>query len=205
MPGKLIAIEGLDGAGTTTQTQRLGRRLQASGREVTLTREPSDGVIGKFVRASLGTPDGQRIPPGALALLFAADRAEHVASELAPALGRGQVVVTDRYVMSSLAYQSLDAEIRWVGELNRLAPKPDLTVLVRVSPKTALARIAARAGTRDRFESPELLARVAAQYELALSFLLDDGQACASVDGEGDPDRVEAAIWAAVEPIIAQP
>src|SRR4051794_39709628 len=108
--GRFIVIEGLDGAGTTTQTERLATRLREEGHRVLTTREPSDGPVGMLLRQAL---TGRLTLPGAhapladetLALLFAADRTDHLASRVEPALGRGEVVLCDRYVLSSLAYQ----------------------------------------------------------------------------------------------------
>ncbi|HYY53573.1 MAG TPA: dTMP kinase, partial [Myxococcales bacterium] len=108
--GRFIALEGLDGSGTTTQAERIASVLRAQGRRVLLTREPSDGPIGTLIRLALtgrlGLP--QRSGPlteEALALLFAADRVDHLAAVIEPALERGELVVCDRYVLSSLAYQ----------------------------------------------------------------------------------------------------
>ncbi len=202
MSGKLIALEGLDGAGTTTQTARLVARLIRAGHAAAATREPSDGTIGRFIRQALADRSARALPHGALALLFAADRVDHVANEVAPEVGAGSVVVSDRYVMSSLAYQSTDHDMKWVAEINRLAPRADLTVFVRVSAKTALARVSARGGQPDRFEKLDIQEHVARQYEQALSWMLEDAQACVSVDGERPPDDVEAAIWAAVSPVL---
>src|SRR5688572_4731702 len=98
--GRFIALEGLDGSGTTTQAARLADALGARGRTVVRTQEPSHGPIGRLVREALRSLDAP-LDPDALALLFAADRRDHVASEIEPALARGHDVVCDRYVMSS--------------------------------------------------------------------------------------------------------
>src|SRR5690349_6199392 len=98
--GLLIAVEGADGAGTTTQCRRLVDWLRASGREAHLTREPSTGPVGALIRQVLAGTHAS-FDPTALALLFAADRLDHIAREIAPARDRGAVVVTDRYVLSS--------------------------------------------------------------------------------------------------------
>src|SRR5579864_7294663 len=107
--GLFIVLEGLDGAGTTTQLVRLAERLRRAGERVVATAEPTDGPIGALIRQALRRRlvhrDGRALTDESLALLFAADRVDHVAGEIEPALARGQHVLCDRYVLSSLAYQ----------------------------------------------------------------------------------------------------
>lgn len=109
-PGALIVIEGIDGAGTTTQTDLLVAWLTRIGIPSIATREPSDGPIGVVARKHLGR-HLDLASPEAEALAFAADRMDHVASEIVPALARGTTVVADRYYLSSLAYQSLQCDM----------------------------------------------------------------------------------------------
>ncbi len=157
-----VALEGLDGAGTTTQVNAVGAALRQAGVPVVCTREPSDGPIGAMARARLR--QGDPIPAAALALLFAADRLEHHRTEIAPALASGHVVLSDRYVLSSLAYQSIECDAAWVRAINALAPPPDLTVYLRIAPERAFDRLAERA-TRDRFEHLDLLRKIHQHYE----------------------------------------
>ena len=144
--GRFIVIEGIDGAGTTTQARRLGERLREAGRKVHVTAEPSGGAIGALVRQVLSGRLRGRAPDGpfdaeALALLFAADRLDHARAEIEPALQAGIDVVSDRYTLSSLAYQSLTTgDARWVDQVNARAPAPDVTILLRVVPAVAFAR-----------------------------------------------------------------
>src|SRR5262245_50796325 len=131
----LIVLEGIDGAGTTTQAARVAETLRAAGRDVHLTREPSDGPVGKLLREMLAgghAPAGQRIDPTTMALLFAADRADHLQREVLPALARGAIVVSDRWYHSSLAYQGEGEERAWIRTLNARARRPDLTVILDV-------------------------------------------------------------------------
>jgi dTMP kinase len=127
--GFFVVIEGADGTGKSTLAAKLANHLGA-----TLTAEPSYGPIGWWVRKNLSD-----LPAAALPYLFAADRAQHVAGTIAPALSAGEMVVCDRYIPSSVAYQGQDAIA-----LNTSFPVPDLTILLTVSPDVARERIAAR-------------------------------------------------------------
>src|SRR5262245_41228317 len=133
--GVLIVLEGLDGAGTTTQARRLVDTLIARGRIAHLTREPSDGPVGRVLRALLAGEHailGQRIDQATFGLLFAADRMDHLQREVTPALEAGEIVVSDRWYHSSLAYQGTGADRAWIRILNQRARVPDLTIFLRV-------------------------------------------------------------------------
>jgi dTMP kinase len=167
MTGRFIVLEGLDGAGTTTQGRRLVERLNASGRPAELHAEPTAGPLGRIIRQvlrgelSVGGPERERI----VALLFAADRLDHVGGHVAPALQAGRHVISDRYLPSSLAYQSVFCDPSWVATLNRHARTPDLTIFLDVPPDVGLARVTARTGTRERYEVLDTLARVHEGYQ----------------------------------------
>src|SRR4051812_23154926 len=137
--GRFIVLEGLDGAGTTTQADRLGSWLRAQGRKVHVTAEPTAGPIGGLIRLALGkrlvTQAGAALAPEALALLFAADRLDHWESDIAPKLARGVDVLSDRYLLSSIAYQSVENEMGWIESVNSRVPPPDLTLFLRVRPE----------------------------------------------------------------------
>jgi len=156
-PGRLIAFEGVEGAGKSTQLELLRRQLEGRGREVVVTREPGGTPVGERVRALLLDPEVE-IHPRAEALLFAAARAELVERVIRPALERGALVLCDRYLDSSLAYQG---GARGLGrgpveEVNRLATGgllPDLVVLLDLDPADGLRR---RQGDRDRIEAQDL-------------------------------------------------
>jgi dTMP kinase len=167
--GYFIALEGLDGAGTSTQAARIGDELRRQGYAVLLTREPSDGPIGTLIRQALtgrvGLPQGSGpLSHRTLALLFAADRTDHLQARILPALERGDVVLCDRYVISSLAYQGSRLPIRWVETINVAAVPPDLTLFIDVHPKTASRR---RGG---RGEAPELFEKEAFQRKIARTY-----------------------------------
>ncbi len=207
--GCFLVLEGLDGAGTTTQAELLAAWLRGRGRRALVTAEPSRGPVGVLVRqvlaGRLGGGAGGAFDPAALALLFAADRRDHLASEVEPALARGIDVVSDRFTLSSLAYQAValsgsrrdggrPGPMRWVRELNRLARAPDLTIFLRVPPAAALARRRAASGGRDLYVVPAFQRRVARAYADALRLARAAGERVAVVDGRGSMEAVAAAV-----------
>ncbi|HSS39071.1 MAG TPA: dTMP kinase, partial [Polyangia bacterium] len=152
-----IVLEGIDGSGTTTQLDRLGRHLSARGRRVHPTREPSQGPLGRLLREILlgghRLPDGGAVDGLAMALLFAADRRDHLTREIEPALAAGMDVISDRYVLSSLAYQAQEADRAWVAGLARDLRVPDLTILLDVPVAVAAARRRAAGRSDERYDA----------------------------------------------------
>lgn len=158
--GILIAIEGIDGAGSSTQTRMLVDALLALGYPAVATKEPNpEGHIEATIR-SLLREEGAH--PALDALLFAADRVEHVERFIKPWLKEKRVVVTDRYLESTLAYQSAQGlDQRWILSINRAAIKPDLTVILDVDPALSLPR---KNQEPDRYEQVEFLKKVRANF-----------------------------------------
>jgi dTMP kinase len=189
--GLLIVLEGIDGAGTTTQAARLTESLDRRGVPVHRTREPSDGPIGRLLREILA---GEHAPTDTTthSLLFAADRADHLQREVAPALVAGRVVVSDRWYHSSLAYQGAGEERAWIAELNRRVRAPDLTIFLRVAPEVAAARRAAARSADELFDALETQRRVAEGY-LEVMAELAGSERIEILDGEQPVDRVAAA------------
>jgi len=184
--GLFIAIEGIDGAGTTTQTKALSRRLEDRGQTVLATREPSDGPIGMLLRDILH----QRIAgvgQSAVALLFAADRMDHLKRTIAPALAAGQQVISDRYYHSSLAYQSQFDDWDWIAAINNQAPPPDLTFILDLEVKEAMRRRAGR-GAEEIFDDFDLQNNVAKAYRAMQESLPDER--IIMVDGALPPNRI---------------
>jgi dTMP kinase len=202
-PGRLLVLEGLDGAGTTTQAHLLGERLRAEGRTVHVTAEPSGGPVGVLVRQVLtrriaGGAAGD-FDPAALALLFAADRLDHHAVEIAPKLAEGIDVVCDRYTLSSLAYQGLALDdLGWVEVVNGRAPAARVTLFLRVRPAVALRRRRAASLDRELFEVSAFQRRVAASYDRGIAALRARGEKVVEIDGEASVEAVAEAIWVAV-------
>ena len=161
--GKLIAFEGIDGAGTTTQIRFAGDFLRQEGFEVHETAEPSTGFIGIGIRDIL--KGDQSTTSEALALLFAADRLDHVAKEIQPNLQEGRIVLTDRYLLSSLAYQSMDNPLEWICALNSKAWRPDLNIYFQISPSKAVARVKSRGGPEELFDAQVKQEKIAQAYE----------------------------------------
>lgn len=204
--GLLITFEGIDGCGKTTQLQRLAARLEQAGDAPLAVREPGGTVVGERIRELVLDPATGDIAPATEALLYAASRAELVASTLEPALRDGRVVLMDRFIDSSLAYQGAGRElgVERVLEANLLATRgrlPDATILVDVDPALARARLAGTDVPPDRLEAAgdEFFERVRAAY---LDLAAQHPRRIHVVDGAIDVDSVTDAVAAALEPLL---
>jgi len=145
--GAFIVFEGIDGSGKSTHIGLLCRELKEQGHDVLETSEPSRGRIGRFIREYVERR-GRRLPIEVETLLFAADRFEHLKKTIEPALEEGRIVISDRYVHSSLAYQGAEGvSLEWVKEVNSFAHKPDLCILLDIGPETGLGRMRKRRRT----------------------------------------------------------
>jgi len=197
--GAFIVLEGIDGAGTTTQLNRLTAWAKELGRVSLSTFEPTDGPIGSYIRSALR---GERVSPpqDAIALMFAADRLDHIARRVQPAVARGELVFCDRYVGSSLAYQGSLCEPRWIREINSRALIPDLTLYLRIDPKVALERVSKREGEhRDMYETQELLERISAAYDSVYGVTGEPEYDAVIIDASESMDDVFAACADAVK------
>jgi dTMP kinase len=209
---RLIVIEGLDGAGTTTQARLVVEALRQKGQRAHLTREPSEGPVGRLIREMLvgkhgiESPDGGSVPLSqtTFSLLFAADRLDHLQREVEPALARGEIVISDRWYHSSLAYQGTATERAWIDLLNQRARRPDLTVLLRVNAETAARRRVAAGRAQELFEDMAMQERVAAGYDQVFAALVDR-EPVVVIDGEREVHRVFADLMRLVEPVLAKP
>ncbi|EDM75380.1 thymidylate kinase [Plesiocystis pacifica SIR-1] len=202
---RFLVFEGIDGSGTTTQLRRVSEALRERGHRVVETRQPSPGPIGALTRELLAVDGGKArtVGPEGLALMFAADRLEHLARVVEPALSEGAVVLCDRYVVSSWVYQSLDCDRAWVRTINTHARWPDRTYVFDLDPEIALARVAARRAETgqvvERFDVPDTQRRLAAGYRAVLDEA--DLSGLVAVDAAASIDAVTTAI---VEDLLAQ-
>jgi dTMP kinase len=205
--GRLVVLEGIDGAGTTTHVARLADRLRSMRVSVRATRESSDGPVGTLVRQVLTgrvvVPGGRAPGWATMALLFAADRMDHVESEIEPFLAEGGVVLSDRYDASSLAYQSVSSggqakdALEWIRNLNRYVRRPDLTIVLDVSPETAAERRLFRAETAQLYDQNEVQRALAAFYRDLAKHLPKDR--IEVIDASGPIDDVHERVWRVYE------
>jgi dTMP kinase len=210
--GRFIVLEGIDGAGTTTQTERLVNALRSRGLRALATHEPTHGPIGTMIRQMLAgrivvaDDRGPRAPDWTtLALLFAADRMDHLDAEILPAIRAGQIVVSDRFDHSSVAYQSASAQdptaVAWIQQLNARARRPDLTIVLDVPESVAAERRSRRGYRAELYEQSAFQQRLAAFYrDLEQHF---PGEAIVHVDGTMSPDAVHEAIMRHVSTVIS--
>ena len=197
MAGRLVVLEGLDGAGTTTQAKRLVDSLIARGQAAHLTREPSDGPIGKLIRempVGKHAIEDAKISQGTFGLLFAADRLDHMQREVEPQMAKGAIVVSDRWYHSSLAYQGTGAERDWIVSLNERALRPDLTIYLKVRPEVAAQRRVAAGRVQELFEDLRMQEEVDAGYTATFRELAARGERIEILDGELPMDTVTAQI-----------
>lgn len=207
--GRFVTFEGGEGAGKSTQIARLAERLEGQGIRVVRTREPGGTPGAEAVRRILLSGGARRFGPGAEALLFAAARADHVATLIAPALASGTWVLCDRFTDSTRVYQGtagvgrdLLAALEQVA-LGGLAP--DLTLLLDVPPQVGLARVAARsAEAPDRFEG-DPLEEHEARRRAFLAIARAEPSRCVVLDAGGDAEAVAALVWQAVRERLAPP
>jgi len=191
--GLFIVVEGLDGSGKTTQAQLLAERLSKSHR-VLCTAEPSQGKTGKFIRECC-LYEEKRLPIAVEALLFAADRVEHVENEVKPALAEGKIVVCDRYIYSSLAYQgSAGLNLGWIKRINSYALKPDFAVFIDVPPERVIERLQRK---KSVMETLEIQRKV---REVYLKFV-EKGE-LALVNGDQPKEAVAEALYAKVKSVL---
>lgn len=158
--GVFICIEGIDASGKSTQARWLVRNLRRRGFDAIYTTEPSQGEIGSFIRRHV-LQRKRRVPAVVEALLFAVDRVDHLESRIEPALESGKIVVSDRYVYSSLAYQgAAGLDLRWIEQINKMALSPDLAIYIDVSPKIVLKRMRRKRSVMETLENQRRVRKV---------------------------------------------
>lgn len=212
-PARFIVFEGLDGSGKSTQLQLLANQLAARDLPCILTREPSDkNPVGRLT-GQLTRGGGKAAYPlldnETLALLFAADRIQHVTEEILPALQSGTHVLCDRYYYSNFAYQggemADESLFDRIFQYNRRAMeilKPDLVVFVDVNPQECLRRINLSRDNTGLYENADKLMHARARYMEAFA-RLQDSERIAVIDANGlSPEEVSARIWERVSPLV---
>ncbi|ASI13661.1 thymidylate kinase [Candidatus Mancarchaeum acidiphilum] len=181
-----IVIEGVDGAGKTTQVNILKGKV-VGGKSVRTTKEPTDGKIGKLIRELLS---GKNLDNLKMQLLFAADREEHLNSLIKDSIDSNEILVSDRYIFSSLSYgiaSGLDAQ--WLIGVNSQFPVPDMTIIIDLEPDVSLSRISAR-DSKEAFENIKFLTEVRKAYK----FLAGKYSNCFIIDGSKSIDEVQQTI-----------
>ncbi|MEW6592315.1 MAG: dTMP kinase [Candidatus Hadarchaeota archaeon] len=196
MKGKFITIEGIDGCGKSTQTRLLCRWLKSTGRNALVTDEPTNGKMGRIIKSIL--KGKLKVPIEVEALLFAADRAQHVSGLISPAVRDGWVVINERYIYSSRAYQlSRGVSEDFLVKINSYVPKPDLAILIDISAEAALARIKPSRNL-DEFEKDLRLQESVRRNYLRMA----EAGELKVVDGERSRDEVQAEIRKLVGAIL---
>jgi len=193
LKGVFIVVEGLDGCGKTTQTYLLAQKL-SKNYPVNLTAEPSRGKIGTFIRQCCLYED-KRLPTEAEALLFAADRIEHLQNEIKPALDEGKIVVCDRYTYSSLAYQgSAGLSLDWIKTINARSLQPDFAIFIDVPPEKVLERLQRKKSVMETLDTQQKVREVYLKY-------VEKGE-LVSIDGDTSKEAVAEALYAKVLELV---
>jgi dTMP kinase len=198
---RFIVLEGLDGAGTTTQLRLAEERLSAEGWLHFCTSEPTGSPLGLLIRDVLKR--GRSLHPTTLALLFAADRAEHLREPgggILPRLERGELVISDRYLFSSLAYQSLDCDFEYVRRLNQDFPLPRHVVFLDTPVPESQRRLAGRA-VEELFDGADIQDRILDGYSRAFQLYRDSGLRLHVLDGTLPAGEVFGNFWKIIQSV----
>lgn len=187
--GAFIAFEGLDGSGSTTQVELLARSLRKAGQRATTTKEPTNNLVGGLIRGVLTKQ--WSISPEGLQLLYAADRSHHLEHEIIPNLEKGNVVISDRYAFSSIAFGSIGVDKEWLKEINKYFILPDITFFIKVRPKVCIERIGKRGKNFELFEEEKKLEKTLQTYE---QLAKDKSNRFVVVDGEKEIADIEKEI-----------
>ncbi|MDR2712184.1 MAG: dTMP kinase [Clostridiales bacterium] len=203
--GKFIVFEGLDGCGKSTQLEYLRERLSdrckraGNQRKVFATREPSDSIAGLICRGI--SKKTIFVQPETECLLFAADRYEHIVTEILPQIKAGNHVLCDRFFLSSFAYQSSYIDIKRVLEYNLAAMnliKPDITIFINLSPEECAMRRTLERPTEEKYETVKQAEIILKQYAKAIEFLKDKMNKVLSINGSGKQTAVFNELWDAL-------
>lgn len=200
--GKLIAFEGIDGSGKTTQIRLLSDRFREMGITFYTTMEPTDSPIGSLIHQIM--TGRMKADPKVIAALFVADRLDHLLNEvngIVHKVEEGVTVLMDRYYFSSYAYQSVDVPMEWLIQANAQSSsilRPTVTIFIDTDPETAMERITKNRFDKELFEEKSRLIRVREKYLESFERLKDSEQVVA-VNGNRRPEEVAQDIWKAVQ------
>ena len=205
--GKFIVVEGIDGSGLTTQAELLRQALKKKGLETYLTKEPTDGPAGAIIRLALAgrlvyhpsESARESLPDLTLALLFAADRLDHLFNYILPKLALGITVISDRYYLSSYAYQADGGNLEWLRQVNAKCRKPDLTIFLDVPVEICKKRMQRDRWHVEVFEEVNQLERVRQNYLSAIQRLDAEGERIEIIDGTETTSGVHRRIMQLVQ------
>lgn len=179
--GRFLSFEGIDGSGLTTQALLLKNWLQDKGYETYLTKEPTDGPAGLQIRLALS--GRLSLTPETLALLFAADRMDHLQNDIIPKIENGVIVICDRYFLSSYAYQSLDLELEWVERINSKCMFPDLIFILDAPVLVCRRRMQKQRWHIELYEEEKKLESIRKNYLRIAEDMRRKGKPVEVVDG----------------------
>lgn len=206
--GLFIVFEGLDGSGLSTQAALLKKWLDQQNVAAYLTKQPTSGPVGGLIRLALSHRLSLSSSPSddeaIMALLFAADRMDHLATDIRPKLDDGVHVICDRYYLSSFSYQSRSVDLSWLRALHAYCLRPDLTILIDVPPHVCCQRIAQNRWQVEMYEQEEILAGVRQRYHEIVSQLRSEGHDIRIVPGDGERSipQVQELVMAEVRPVL---
>lgn len=201
--GKFIVFEGLDGAGTTTQLSMLADNLQKNNVPVFVTAEPvSSSPAGREIRAILR---GEiQVLPETLAYLYVADRYEHIygCGGVMDHVRNGEIVICDRYLYSSIAYQSVTCNRDFILDINSHFPKPDMVFYIDTPVDECISRIASRKETPEIFEKKDFLCEVKKNYDKLFANIFSWGKNTVTINGNDSKENIASAVFRMVQTII---
>jgi dTMP kinase len=199
-----LVFEGIDGSGISTQVEGLRTWCEGRGIPVSVTKEPTEGLTGGLIRAAL--KHRVTFPPDVMALLFAADRLDHLANEILPSLDKGLTVVCDRYYLSEFAYQSVDIDLAWLRQINSRCRRPELTIFLDVPVERCLERshldVWRSSDRLQLYEEEDTLRKVRDRYLDIAAELRTEGERIEVVDGSRSIKQVHARIVSLVRPLV---
>jgi len=193
MAGKFIVFEGLDGAGVTTQATLLRNYFLGKNKDVILTKEPTDGLIGGLIKSCLRSE--WKTDPLTLQMLFAADRSHHLITEIEPALKNDKIVISDRYIMSSLVFGSIYISLDMLKQLNVHFRKPNLTIVVDTHPRVCIERMKKARHHVELFEEEQKLEQIRRNYIMLKNYFPE----MHFIDGNRPADEISNEIRKIVE------